>query len=312
MKEMWIRCRLITPMFSFGAYRESAELRTSELKGAMRYTYRIACPSDTKTLAKEEAELFGFGAGNLDGHASPIRLLIQGNKSTEQECLLLHKNCKKLSCFLNGVIKVRVCLNQNLLKKDNKVHSRIDLEWYGDLIKLSLLLCGMGRRSRKGRGCFDVDDLTFENKEQIQKWLCGTLNKVASAFSQEGLVEVYQMNGEEIVSAIQCSETRPVIQRILIGRRLDKWGIGGYLCSVDKACHALKKGDLKLQKKEITGTAGKLASPLLIRIVKAMDGYYPLYIFVKGVFREKIVDKDGFQRKKFIDKLEKDRKKEGR
>lgn len=71
MEEKKIRCTLITPVFSFGAYQYISELRAPELKGAMRYTYRIACPSDTKMLARDEAELFGNASGSAAGHASP-------------------------------------------------------------------------------------------------------------------------------------------------------------------------------------------------------------------------------------------------
>lgn len=314
MEEKKIRCTLITPVFSFGAYQYISELRASELKGAMRYTYRIACPSDTKMLARDEAELFGNASGSAAGHASPIRLLLQGNITPGKKDLLLHRTEKKqiLSCFLAGNLEITACLNQAVLKKGTGPCRGVDLGWYEDLIKLSLILCGMGRRSRKGRGCFAVDDVIFENKQQMLEWICRILNKTAAASSQK-FGTVYEINDQRIFSKAFCQDKRPVIQIIRIGRKMDKRQIDGYLWAVDQTCHELKKGEINLPK-EITGAAkgGKFASPLLIRIVKTKEGYYPIYVFIKGIYHGKMIDLNCQQREQFICELEKIQGKEVR
>lgn len=310
MEEKRIGCTLITPLFSFGANRNVPELRTAELKGAMRNLYRIVCPADTKTLKTDEAELFGSaaGSGGLSGHASPIRLLIHGNLKYRKEDLLLHRTKKPeiLPCFPEGHFQIRSCLNQAIVRKNSQLSQTADLEWYEDLIKLSLILCGMGRRSRKGRGCFEIDNLKFDNKYQMQEWLCEGLNKIAST-SSSGFVQVYKIDKQRIVTTVDCSAKRPVIQKIIIGRKIDKEQIRTYLLAIDITCHKLKECKLGLNEK-ITGNIKgekKFASPLLLRVVKTNEGYYPLYIFIKGVYDKEMIDPDCSQREKFIQELEK-------
>lgn len=55
MEESRISGTPITPLYSFGAYQGQTwkpEIRTGELKGMMRYMYRIACPADDPQLEK--------------------------------------------------------------------------------------------------------------------------------------------------------------------------------------------------------------------------------------------------------------------
>lgn len=306
MEEKKIKCTLITPMFSLGAYKYEPELRTSELKGAMRYAYRIACPFDTGTLKKDEAELFGSaaGAGQSGGHASPVRLQICGEIEHKLGKLLHYKN-EELGYIPTGDLMITALFNQ-IVFGESMLRHKVDLEWYIDLIKLSLILCGMGRRTRKGRGCFEIEDLVLKNKQQMLDWICSTLNKIASVSSKKS-EGIYKIHYETITSTVVCHDKRPVVQKIWAGRKMDKGHICSYLKRVDIACHDLKLGkwgeslDIK-----ITGNPGrKFASPLIIRIVKTKEGYYPLYILIKGVFGDKTIDQHHSQREKFIQELEK-------
>ena len=55
-------CQLLTPLFSYGAYSNKPEIRPSEIKGLMRYTYRIACATanqDRKSVVKGTLRLYG-------------------------------------------------------------------------------------------------------------------------------------------------------------------------------------------------------------------------------------------------------------
>lgn len=314
MEEKMVVCTLITPMFSFGAYENNLELRTAELKGAMRYMYRIACPAITRILAEDEAQLFGAatGAGRLEEHASPIRLMIRGNMKNQSKDLLLHRETKRkiLPCFVDGQIQITAYLNPVILRKSSGLCQKVDLEWYENLIKLSLILCGMGRRSRKGRGCFDIADMTFQNKQEMLEWICKTLNEIAAVSSQK-VAGAFEVKNQKILSTIDCRDKRPVIQKIWAGQRIEHTHIEGYLLAVDQACHKLKEGDTELAR--ITGNGShdrKFASPLLIRIVKTKEGYYPVYMLIKGVCNGRIIDFNCSQREQFIGELEKYRRRE--
>jgi CRISPR-associated protein Cmr1 len=74
-------------MFSYG--NQKLELRPTELKGMMRYIYRIVNHSvDTKLLYKVESKYFG----DAEEHASPVglQMKVTGVKPGWQQ-LLLHK-----------------------------------------------------------------------------------------------------------------------------------------------------------------------------------------------------------------------------
>lgn len=313
MEEKKIACSLITPVFSFGAYENAPELRTSELKGAMRYMYRIACLADLEILAADEAELFGSaaGSGKNAGHASPVRLLMQGNLQKKVEPLLLHKPKKKtLMCFFCGNFDITVRPNLAGLGPKASFHGIVDLAWYEDLIKLSLIICGLGRRSRKGRGSLEIDGLNFQSKQDFLQWLCLKLNKAASASSSQ-IINVFEIGDQEIVNFFVFDRRkvpviqkkgiqRPVIQKIRLGKKLRKDQIDKYLGDLDYQCHELKDNHIALPK-EISGIYhGKFASPLLTRIVRIQDSYYPLYIYLKGVNRYKIIDPHCSDRDAFI------------
>ena len=87
MRETTLCCRLLSPMFSNGRDPKIAEFRTAELKGLLRYTYRIAnfC-TDVKELAKMEAVL--FGSTEL---ASPVKLQIRTDNSTSESIPFIYK-----------------------------------------------------------------------------------------------------------------------------------------------------------------------------------------------------------------------------
>lgn len=312
MEEKKIYVKLITSLFSYGADQRSPELRATELKGAMRYAYRIICPADTRQLAKDEMELFGAASGfeGGTGHISPIRIAMcsgsENNLKKMNENLLLHKKGKQpKNCFINGDILITARLSRPTADILPEFCKSADLDWYHDLIRLSLIICGMGRRSRKGRGCFQIEGLAFETRGQMLEWICRKLNKIAVTSSQQ-VREPYTVSNGEIVSSYgNHNIRRPLIQKIKIGKRMDSTQISLFLRSVDEACHRLKKGEIKLTQ-EITGNRGnKFASPLLFRVVQTEEGCYPLYILVKGIRNNREIDSQGIERMQFIQAVEK-------
>lgn len=326
MEEKKISCSLITPLFSYGAYQRIPELRTPELKGAMRYLYRIACPAQTVTLAMDEAELFGgsANAGQRTGYASPVRLQIRRSGDAEQICgpgntekkyLLLHKkpNQQPQNCFTAGTFEVILRYNQLMRGNVPLFSNRVDLNWYIDLMKLSLIMCGMGRRSRKGRGCFHIEGEAFENDLQILEWICLVLNKVAAVSTQK-FNEPFKISSVKNGSVKEIGlkpeytadcKNRPFIQKVRMGTKMNNKQVDHFLWAVDEECHNLKSKKYELTQ-EITGAGrgGKFASPLLIRIVQTKDGYYPLYIFLNGIFKRHDIDQDCCEREQFIQKVE--------
>lgn len=315
MEEKKLSCSILTPMFSYGANTKAfPEVRTSEIKGMMRYVYRIICPTCLKSLANDEAEIFGGAAGNGSSdkrHASPVRLQVRSNHlSTESQPLLLHNkkgDNPKLRCLKSESFDLIVRLNPSVSKAMPETFPKVDLNWYTDFIKLTFLLCGLGKRSRKGRGSIKVGDCLFNSKEETLKWIYSALNKV-TLISSNHRENCYQYQEMEIQSNC-CDESikRPLIQKIRIGIELSQDEIENYLKAIDQASHDLKDTTKNIEQKSITGNCFKnprFASPLLISLIQTKEGIYPLYVFVKAVYNKKELDSKCEEREGFIQNVE--------
>lgn len=317
MEEKTLKCTLITPLYSYGAYQNKIpEIRTSQLKGIMRYTYRIACPARyTKNLFTNETHLFGGAAGDhsdTPGQASPLRLLVREGSDIRMEnaALLYHKatDPKKnqnpaMNHFKEGSFSVTLRLNPLIKSQMPPYFREINLDWYVDIAALSLMLCGLGRRSRKGRGSVFIHEKKFESPEAALTWICSVLNRIAvttkgvkkSAYKRNEFEIIPEPNyghGQASDHYFNYSEiTRPVIQKIRIGGKLGQCSAEQYLKALDLCCHNLELKEIKDDAgvpldKYITGNEKhkeRLASPLIISLLRIGEDIYPLYTFVKAL-----------------------------
>ena len=135
MNSAFVKCELITPLFSCGANQFNPEIRTTELKGLMRYMYRIACPTQNYTILRQnEAALFGGAAdANSDGgHASPIRLSITNTSFKQEKCSLLYHKTTLLQGLVEGSFEIKLTHNDVIADTLN-----VNLDWYTKLLTLS-------------------------------------------------------------------------------------------------------------------------------------------------------------------------------
>lgn len=305
MDERALSCKLITPMFSFGADQSEPEIRPTEIKGLMRYTYRLSCPTmDVAALRQDEAALFGGAAGNTsdDLHASPIRLSISYTKrpQTARRPLLLHEDYLKPDEIDNrSKFNSRKCLEQaqfNITLRLNKTIPtgfEVGIDWYKDLLTLSLLLGGLGKRSRKGRGNVHVTEPAFADINAAMTWICAALNQTAAASSVKiaDSVFYYDQAAQKIMprSSIALPPKRPFISQIKYGPQLEKTApaLEAYLKKLDFACHNQKAPNHNFYQKKCTGFVsrkdGRLASPLIISFVPIGNYYWPIYTFVQAI-----------------------------
>lgn len=333
---------LLTPLFGYGAYNgrkldnknldSVPELRASEVKGMMRYLYRIACPSELTVLRKDEADIFG-GSGDDGkegaGHASPVRIVARIERGEKEgvisENVFYCKNNK--NCFKNNHFQINFSKNKRVTVKEPHLAQSISMEWYRDLAALAFMLCGMGNRSRKGRGRAVIDDVHFNDRKGAAEWICTVLNKIAAASSREGKMVQYKYSRDDITGSYRivpcydrsvCEEkiNRPIIMGIQFGELLrgnrytqDKDVLDCFLASVDWVCHNVKREYGNTNKNEnceawkkarnlseIVGSGGKggrFASALMIGFVKTDEGLYPVYIFLKAVKTREEVKNNG-------------------
>ena len=321
MEERILKCSLITPMYSYGAYQgRSPEVRVTELKGMMRYVYRIVCPFEkVEQLKKAEEELFGGAAETKESeckHASPVRLLIRAGVGADvmrvkEGKLLLHKDDHnpEMKHFESGSFTISVRLNPYISKLMEEIFPMVDLTWYVNFIELTLVLCGLGKRSRKGRGSVAIEGRNFANKKEALEWILSMLNQTASFCSDTAKADSqrsYILDNNEIHPEFSLNKfNRPVIQKICMGNSLEKEQIADYMWAVDDTCHDEKDKYHKEQYQMATGSGRpRFASPLILSFVQTQEGIYPMYIFVKPICGDLVIDRDKKIRENFIKSVE--------
>lgn len=316
-----LKGQMLSQLFSSGAYSQKFEFRSAELKGMIRYMYRIAYQGNLAELKKSEAELFGGAVGSIDnedGHASPIKLVVTSRGSIGDNKLLLHKKesyknekIKRPEPILkspkaNWVTIIKISENKRV-KQGN-----VDLEWYRDLLILTLMICGVGKRSRKGRGRIKFkEQKKFDNLEVVAKWICEVLNKLTDNN------DVYNVKDEKIEVKNKNGDNRPTILEIRFGAKLDiatdnnnKTEVdrylettNQYLKKVDNLCHDWKS--IYTKKNDPIGMGSpRFASSLIIGFVHTEEGIYPIYTFVKAVRNKTPFDMDLVIRNEFFNAIE--------
>ncbi|MEG6571736.1 RAMP superfamily CRISPR-associated protein [[Clostridium] cellulosi] len=283
--------KVISPMFSHGN-NDKLEPRPTELKGLLRNTYRIANPYfDSKTLYQHEVERFGGQLkenGEELAKPSPLRIQIldlDSNKESwyEEKFLLFHKKSPKRLCYKFGkVFNVKFETTYSYLK-----------QWYEDLINLALLIGGIGKRTRRGRGCMTTDELSKISYEDLPEYTVKLLNNVCEK-------KAYVVNGERDIILQNPSDNdkpdndRPYIKKIHFGSPLlkkTKDCVKEYLKKVDFASHNTK---LDFRNSYVLGDVDNgfhFASSVIVSLAEVNEGIVPVYTFLNFVPSKKFENK---------------------
>ncbi|NKI20068.1 type III-B CRISPR module RAMP protein Cmr1 [Paenibacillus dendritiformis] len=293
MKTCTLNCTIISPMFSAGNQR--AELRPSELKGLMRYMFRAAIlESETKELYKLESKYFG----NAEKDASPVRLQFKPPTlpATSQKFLLHRTEEKKNKQFgfprdTTFELVIRTRHNND---KDSKKYP--DIKEYEEWLALSLVLGGMGKRTRRGRGCVALDEQHSVPKEKLLTWIAEKLNEWNhKAGITKGAVcgdSPYRVIDDHTIETAETVDLngfcRPVIEKIILGKEIKDKDVCKFLEVVDDASHEIKRRHPK--KRFATGFAvGKerFASSVIVSVTRTADQILlPVYTYVKAVYQK--------------------------
>ncbi|WP_347489264.1 type III-B CRISPR module RAMP protein Cmr1 [Desulfoscipio sp. XC116] len=314
-----LHCKLISPMLSYGANSEQPELRTAELKGLVRFIYRLCklnpnC-NDVQKLYKEESTLFG----NTD-KASPLRLvMVPGSSlySCSVEKLVQHKTFKA-KAFPSG-------MEFDILIRTAAGISKERHEDYVRLVILALSLGGMGKRSRRGRGSFAI-----ENKKSNELDACTEMFPTSKAELLDFLLKVmnspllsegsYQIENGDITyyEAQMGKPPFPFITQIKIGEILNDYT--KILERIDRASHEVNKTGLSIytgfvdSKKRLDKDIfndrkpHRMSSSLLVSMIRLSDGLHPIYTYIKPLFEnDKLNDIKCFEDKRdeFVRSVEK-------
>ncbi|MFU0827855.1 MAG: hypothetical protein ACFWTJ_10055 [Lachnoclostridium sp.] len=336
-----IQAEVLSPMFSCGnkveiiknGYKKEIkkgipEIRTTEVKGLMRYIYRIASTEkSSQELLKKEGTIFG----KSEDMASPICIQMSGNIGQLKEDYLRYKT----DDFKDIKDKDKIIKNKSITMGTTftitlrcfKNNTFYNLENYRDLLELSLILGGIGRRARRGRGCMATSFSKSKNIEELKQWITNKLNFLnmnslkeekaedANTIDVKGTNQYILKNN--IIFGPRCFQEklykRPVIEKIVFGNELcrqyknvtKEQAIKSFLITVDDASHVIKN-----EKKFLYATGhisskksgrDNFSSSVIVTLVEAKDGIYPVYIFLKAVYHRRIMDNYKEEQEHFFD-----------
>lgn len=147
----------ITPLFMAGADGKTPELRPPSFKGMMRFWWRaMRAEDDIEKLSKDEAAIFGGTKVGEGKSKVSIKLIYESMKASDLS-LLPHKNARFRLRAIETKQKFKCILH--IQDQYQKVATAA--------LKLSLLLGGMGKRSRRGFGSLSYK--RFEDYNEIIK-----------------------------------------------------------------------------------------------------------------------------------------------
>ncbi|TXT62254.1 MAG: putative CRISPR-associated RAMP Cmr1 [Promethearchaeota archaeon] len=259
---------VITPMFLHGYNTRRVELRTPPIKSLMRYWWRsLHGELTTEELYNKEAEY--FGSADKDGKKSKFQLRILPYKQLPQKeyKLLSTKNFtrKAIQDGFKFTIRIQSYLEDTFLK-------RFFLLQY-----LSLVLGGLGQRTRRGAGALRFIEITDSNID-IEFDFGRDIIIILSIIIEQMTNLNYKLDkqNKRIVLDENLSFSNfPYLKSITIGREFTKWI--DIKKKIDEQCHLLKR-----QYRQDYNSMGfahpneKLASPLYISVIKENDKYFPI------------------------------------
>ncbi|QSZ27583.1 type III-B CRISPR module RAMP protein Cmr1 [Aceticella autotrophica] len=274
MDESRMVCEVITPMFMSGADVKNTELRTSEFKGMMRFWWRaIKTEQDIKKLREEEAKLFG-GTNKGEGKSKVWMRIIPRKITCNNENPLPHKD---------GRFTLRAIIPPSEFELILTSQERSKKEFYENLFKISAILGGYGKRSRRGFGSIKV----IEQKEQNidLEFINNLLNRI-------------EKNGYKIVNNKIINNKKggkyPWIKEIAIGGNYEKYE--SLLKKIGNATHKYCDPSLGSGKP-------RMASPVYVSIIKENDGYKPIVTTLEGCFPSGYPQGNSNKQKFFIDEV---------
>lgn len=254
---------VITPMFLAGSDKDIPELRTPSFKGMLRFWWRALNPHLAKNgygdLKEEEAILFG-DSGKKYGKSKTKIIIKYDSLSMGKFRPLPHSKKKKFKF---------PCINFGqrftiILIAPKEVHS---------LFKLFSIIGGVGKRNRRGFGCFRIINGAQEvNLKLILQLINDTIKND----------NIYKIQNSKIQLNQNYSLYYPYVKLIEIGTRNYK-SYNDILIQIGQSSHD--------HNSDFTGFAkGKyrFASPIYVSVFKQEQNYFPILTTLNIAYRHPI------------------------
>jgi len=270
MKKMEFPCEVITPMFLYGADKNCPEFRAASIKGIMRYWWRaVQAESDIGKMKEKEDRIFG-DSGNEGKSKFSVVVKSEGFEHDRQNMLPHHTGDR--NCPLCGNDKCKKVVLAKAIKPQQKFQvifryrqlpSDFTEEHLKALFKLTSILGGLGKRSRRGFGSFAV--LSEPKEREIITRIKDLLEFLAPGN--------FELRDNAIKLIKTCNADYPFIRKIEVGKAYRT--VDELLRIIGKASHNAAYGKNKEDFSLGTARASiRLASPVYVSVVKSGEGEY--------------------------------------
>lgn len=296
MKKTTFECETVTPMFLAGVDGQTPELRPPSIKGLMRFWWRAMNGHlSIKDLKRKESEIFGSSDEKIGRSKFSIRIddaLINLDKPYKYKPLPHHtgdSNCPYLSS----------CGSKNKPKKCNKgfklnavkpeIRFKLVLsspdKYLGidNMIKVTMILGGLGRRARRGFGSFRILKVNGQsyNFEYNLKYILNLVNDISNG--------KYEIENSRIVLKESLNAQYPFLKEIQSGKEYDSWE--ELLDKIGEASHKHNIDSLGFAEGK-----NRLASPIYVSVLKDSKNnkYLPIISTLNTAFEDKsVINKEG-------------------
>jgi len=253
-----IKCKTITPLILTGADGRTPELRPPSIKGMMRFWWRaVNGHLSLEELKKQESDL--FGASNEKVGKSKIRIRTQSEQLKQINYFLLpHRDAARVNC-ISPDQDFSIILS-----------SYSNIQVYSNILNLSLILGGFGKRSRRGFGSLESENFNLKIEDIFELITCVGSNE-------------YEIKGEKIVLKKNFAPKfrYPFLKEVTFGGEYTEWkevleSIG---TASSKYCN-YSLGSVS------SWNTGRLASPIYVSVLKNSNGrYFPIISTLNTVFQ---------------------------
>lgn len=145
------------------------EFRLTEIKSSMRFWWRtLNFYCNCNDMKEEEEKIFG----NSDSYKSPIIFRVKNKNFIYIKKGHAVGNKRNIDCFkAGGNVEFKINLYKRKINEREYINKGLD--FYDNLLKISLILGGIGKRSRRGCGTFRVEEENIEHnlKDKIQEYM---------------------------------------------------------------------------------------------------------------------------------------------
>ena len=245
MEQVKYNLETVTTSFCQDARQNRAELRPASFKGLLRYWYRAGiAETRLSELHKKENQLLGSTeeSASFAIRINDINQINNNRQYQTRECPVPHwKERKDKNAFPFVGLETGVPFGLELSFR-NKI-SKQKMKQIKAAFEISLLLGGIGQRSRRGFGSIQAEDWEFNTKRDF---LEAVVNKLSILQDRN-----YQIEDSCLTVKENRDYNYPVIKDVFIAKQGSKEGL---LKKIGRATHQYSNWDL-------TGGGSRMASP---------------------------------------------------